>query len=63
MNELMDLQKNACCLKVPGGVDSKIGKVNILLQAYLSNCRLESFSLGSDSMFLKQVRIVSSNPP
>lgn len=57
MNELMDLKKRACFLKVPGGVDTKIGKVNILLQAYLSNWRLESFSLISDSMFLVQVNI------
>lgn len=55
MLELMELSKRACNLKVPEGLDSKIGKVNVLLQAYLSNSRLESFSLISDSMFVAQV--------
>ncbi|KAI1286661.1 Activating signal cointegrator 1 complex subunit 3 [Halotydeus destructor] len=54
INELMDLKKRACRLKVPGGVDTTLGKVNILLQSYLSNYRLESFSLISDSMYVVQ---------
>lgn len=55
MDELMDLSKKACNLRVPGGLDTTLGKVNILLQAYLSNYRLEAFSLISDSMFVAQV--------
>lgn len=51
----MMLKNQSCHLKVPEGVDTIVGKVNILLQAYLSRSRLECFSLISDAMFVHQV--------
>ena len=59
MSELSMLKNSCCHLKVPDGVDTIVGKVNILLQAYLSRSRLECFSLISDAMFVHQV---SSSP-
>ena len=55
MDELLYLQNNHCKLKVPEGIDSRVGKVNVLLQSQLSRARLDSFSLISDAMFINQV--------
>ena len=46
-----------CRLGVPGGVENKNGKVNILMQSALSRAKIDSFSLVSDSMFVMQVFI------
>jgi activating signal cointegrator complex subunit 3 len=39
------IRNNPINVQVKGGVENKIGKVNILLQAYISRARVESFSL------------------
>ncbi|KAL0039926.1 hypothetical protein WJX77_011783 [Trebouxia sp. C0004] len=55
--ELDTLARDACHFDIKGGPENKHGKVNILLQAYVSRARVESFSLIADMMY------VSSNAP
>ena len=43
--------------EVKGGTENVYGKVNILLQAYISQLRIESFSLLSDSLYVAQVGV------
>ncbi|KAK9868384.1 hypothetical protein WJX84_004044 [Apatococcus fuscideae] len=52
--ELDTLARQACPCDVRGGAENKHGKVNILLQAYVSRTRLESFSLTADMMYISQ---------
>ncbi|CAG2119029.1 unnamed protein product, partial [Medioppia subpectinata] len=52
--ELEDLLRHECQLGVPGGVENKNGKVNILMQSQLSRAKIDSFSLVSDTMFVMQ---------
>ena len=40
--------------QVKGGVENKIGKVNVLLQAYISRARVDSFSLTADLSYISQ---------
>eukprot|EP01094_Clydonella_sp_ATCC50884_P027738 TRINITY_DN8091_c1_g1_i2.p1 TRINITY_DN8091_c1_g1~~TRINITY_DN8091_c1_g1_i2.p1 ORF type:complete len:1749 (+),score=740.80 TRINITY_DN8091_c1_g1_i2:384-5249(+) len=54
MEELEGILKKACEIPVRGGVENKYGKVNILLQAYLSKHQLRSFSLISDTAYVVQ---------
>ncbi|ESO93256.1 hypothetical protein LOTGIDRAFT_189896 [Lottia gigantea] len=54
MVELDMLMKNECVMSVPGGKENTYGKVNILLQAYISRTPLQSFSLISDSAYVAQ---------
>lgn len=42
--------------QVKGGTDTSQGKVNILLQGYISRFFVEDFALVSDSMYSAQVR-------
>ena len=42
-----------------GGVENSYGKVNILLQCYISQIEMESFSLASDLAYISQVCDVS----
>lgn len=60
IDELMRLKRNACYLRVPEGVETIGGKVNILIQSHLSRARIESFSLSSDCFYIVQnvVRMV-----
>ena len=44
-----------CWLPVEGGVENSHGKVNILLQTYISQGTVESFSLISDLAYVAQV--------
>jgi hypothetical protein len=53
--ELSELLHSKCMLGVPGGIENKHGKVNILMQSNLSRAKIDSFSLVSDSMFVMQV--------
>ncbi|XP_017877585.1 activating signal cointegrator 1 complex subunit 3 [Ceratina calcarata] len=53
MNELDDLCSN-CELTVKGGKENIHGKVNILLQTYLSHGHVNSFSLMSDQTYIVQ---------
>ncbi|RWS31343.1 Activating signal cointegrator 1 complex subunit 3-like protein [Leptotrombidium deliense] len=54
MDELKRLHNNSCVLRIKGGMENTHGKVNILLQSYLSRDRIESFSLTSDRMYITQ---------
>ncbi|CEH19355.1 sec63-domain-containing protein [Ceraceosorus bombacis] len=51
--ELKKMQENAPC-EVPGGYGHSPGKVNVLLQAYISKVFVEDFALVSDSMYVAQ---------
>ncbi|CAK9814213.1 Activating signal cointegrator 1 complex subunit 3 [Anthophora plagiata] len=54
MEELEDLAKKYCELVVQSGVENIHGKVNILLQTYLSHGRVNTFSLISDQSYITQ---------
>ncbi|XP_075226481.1 activating signal cointegrator 1 complex subunit obelus isoform X2 [Lycorma delicatula] len=60
MKELDELLDTNCYYQVLGGSENLYGKVNILLQTFLSRGRVTSFSLISDLAFVTQnaVRIV-----
>lgn len=55
MDELDLLTRDCCALEVMGGSENLHGKVNILLQTYLSGGRIDSFSLISDQAYIIQV--------
>ncbi|XP_076382118.1 activating signal cointegrator 1 complex subunit obelus [Megalopta genalis] len=54
INELQYMSENYCELVPQGGVENIHGKVNILLQTYLSRGRITSFSLMSDQAYITQ---------
>ncbi|XP_052242448.1 activating signal cointegrator 1 complex subunit 3-like [Dreissena polymorpha] len=54
MEELDRLLHEECEMQVPGGTENSYGKVNILLQSYVSRQYLESFSLVSDQAYVAQ---------
>ena len=54
LTELETLMKSSCPITVRGGVETSYGKCNILLQAYISQARIDSFSLSSDCAFVIQ---------
>lgn len=60
LDELDLLYNNQCRLPVKGGVENVHGKVNILVQSYVSRAPLNSFSLISDMSYVNQnvVRLV-----
>nr|XP_040137973.1 activating signal cointegrator 1 complex subunit 3 [Ictidomys tridecemlineatus] len=58
IEELDALLNNFCELSAPGGVENSYGKINILLQTYISRGEMDSFSLISDSAYVAQVRIL-----
>ena len=45
----------SCVLPVQGGSENSYGKVNILLQTYVSRGAVDSFSLVSDMAYVAQV--------
>ncbi|PWZ02743.1 Sec63-domain-containing protein [Testicularia cyperi] len=51
--ELKKMLENAPC-EVSGGIETSPGKVNILLQAYISKTYVEDFALVSDSAYVAQ---------
>lgn len=56
--EELDALLSSCCeLSAPGGAENSHGKINILLQTYISRGEMDSFSLISDSAYVAQVRI------
>ena len=57
MEELEGLLHETCIMQVPGGVENSYGKVNILLQTYVSRQSVEAFSLVSDQAYVAQVNI------
>lgn len=55
LEELDRHQHETCCLPVAGGSENNHGKVNILLQTYISRGTVDAFSLVSDSAYVAQV--------
>ncbi|CAG7848419.1 Putative helicase mug81; AltName: Full=Meiotically up-regulated gene 81 protein [Serendipita indica DSM 11827] len=53
VEELKALEQDMPC-QVKGGTDTSAGKVNILLQAYISKRPVEDFALVSDTMYAAQ---------
>ncbi|OXA58136.1 Activating signal cointegrator 1 complex subunit 3 [Folsomia candida] len=54
LDELDELTEKYCYLKVWGGSENIHGKVNILIQTYISKGFLKSFSLMSDTQYIIQ---------
>ena len=54
MTELKELL-NSCFVPPEGGVENSYGKVNILLQTFISRDNVDSFSLTSDLSYVAQV--------
>ncbi|XP_033213736.1 activating signal cointegrator 1 complex subunit 3 [Belonocnema kinseyi] len=54
MDELDELHMNYCEVIAQGGVENIHGKVNVLIQTYLSRGRIKSFSLISDQAYITQ---------
>lgn len=54
MDELDDLNREACEVPVKGGSENIHGKVNILMQTYLSRGFVKSFALVSDMSYINQ---------
>lgn len=52
--ELESLARNVCVFDIHGTADSKHGKACILLQAYISRARIDSFSLVADINYTAQ---------
>ncbi|CAF0861832.1 unnamed protein product [Brachionus calyciflorus] len=50
----LDLLHENCVLPVMGGVENSFGKVNCLIQSYISRSRVEGFSLVSDMAYISQ---------
>lgn len=55
LDELDILKREYCELKVWGGSENIHGKVNILIQTYISRGHIKSFSLQSDQQYVIQV--------
>ncbi len=55
LGELDTHEAISCKLPVMGGSENAYGKVNILLQTYISRGNIDSFSLVSDSAYVAQV--------
>lgn len=54
MEELERLVQDGCEMLVPGGKENTHGKVNILLQSYVSRTSVDAFSLVSDMAYVAQ---------
>ena len=61
MEELERILNETCEMQVPGGVENTYGKVNILMQSYISRQYLDSFSLVSDQAYVAQVGFMKKN--
>ena len=55
MEELDRMVHDGCEMIVPGGKENTHGKVNILMQSYVSRIPVDSFSLISDMAYVAQV--------
>lgn len=55
LDELDEHVHSSCKFPVPGGAENSHGKVNILMQTYVSQGKLNSFSLISDQAYIMQV--------
>jgi len=54
MEELHQLEEEACGVSIKGGPENQNGKINILLQAFISQAQLENFALVSDTAYIAQ---------
>ncbi|XP_014672686.1 PREDICTED: activating signal cointegrator 1 complex subunit 3-like [Priapulus caudatus] len=54
LEELDRHQMESCHLNVFGGTENTYGKVNVLIQSFISRARMDSFSLVSDAAYVKQ---------
>lgn len=54
VEELKKLMETSCPCQVKGGTDSSSGKVNVLLQSYISKAYIEDFALVSDTGYVSQ---------
>uniref|UniRef100_A0AAY4D056 Activating signal cointegrator 1 complex subunit 3 n=1 Tax=Denticeps clupeoides TaxID=299321 RepID=A0AAY4D056_9TELE len=54
IDELEQLLSNFCELPAAGGVENSYGKINVLLQTYISRGEVDSFSLMSDLSYVAQ---------
>ncbi|XP_074599620.1 activating signal cointegrator 1 complex subunit 3-like [Brevipalpus obovatus] len=54
MEELMDLNHNYTCLSIKAELSEREGKVNVLLQSYLSRVKCSATSLISDTLYIVQ---------
>lgn len=52
MEEIDELQKKQCALEVLSPVEEFSGKSCVLMQAYISNARINSFTLMSDTNYI-----------
>ena len=59
-DELETILDEHCRVNVLGGTTEIFGKVNILLQTFLSRGKVNSFSLMSDLSFITQVQYTLS---
>ena len=50
---------DSCFFYVKGGVENSYGKVNILLQTFISRGHVDSFSLVSDLGYVAQVGVLT----
>ena len=55
IDELERHLSESCQVLVAGGAENTYGKVNILLQTYISRSPVENFSLISDQAYVAQV--------
>lgn len=62
LEELDHLLCSYCELPAAGGVENSYGKINILLQTYISRGEVDSFSLISDLSYVAQVWPCSVDP-
>ena len=56
LEELDGHIRESCELPVAGGSENHYGKVNILLQTYISREMVNAFSLVSDQAYIAQVK-------
>lgn len=54
VEELTKLIENVAPCQVTGGTDTSAGKVNVLLQSYISKAYIDDFALVSDSGYVSQ---------
>jgi len=52
--ELLRLRDEAAPCDIEGGINTRQGKTNVLLQSYISQARLEDFTLVSDTAYVAQ---------
>jgi activating signal cointegrator complex subunit 3 len=54
LTEMEGVRKKMCPLPITGAIETTVGKANLLMQAYISKHRFQSFTLVSDSNYIAQ---------